>query len=259
MKRKLIFFDIDNTILDHFNGGIVPPSTLDALFQLRANGHTVGIATGKGPSYIERFLPEFGFDTYVALNGNIVNLDGKRIYTDSFDKDRINEFIQYAHKNDFPLTCGHLQGTRTIYKDDPRIQAYYDHFNASYPEIIEDFKELGSIHQMSVVVNIQQEQQVKQAFPEFTYARMNEFGMNVNPPGGGKEKGIAKILELTDFTKDDLIVFGDGLNDIGMFKLADTSIALGNAENELKELATYVTSPVYEDGIYKACKELDLI
>lgn len=51
----------------------------------------------------------------------------------------------------------------------------------------------------------------------------------------------------------DVVVFGDEKNDLSMFRDEWTSIAMGNAIDELKEKATYVTTPCDQDGIYNAC------
>ena len=50
-----------------------------------------------------------------------------------------------------------------------------------------------------------------------------------------------------------MVVFGDEKNDLSMFRDEWTSIAMGNAIDELKEKATYVTTPCDQDGIYNAC------
>ena len=52
----------------------------------------------------------------------------------------------------------------------------------------------------------------------------------------------------------DVVVFGDEKNDLSMFIDEWTSIAMGNAIDELKEKATYITSDADDDGIYNACK-----
>lgn len=259
MQKKLCFFDIDNTILDHFCGGIVPESTLKALKMLKENGHIVGIASGKGANYIETFIPEFPFDSYVALNGNYVKLNGEVIFQDTVPKDVLNRFIDYCTENDFAFMVGDIDGTKTTFKNDPRIKAYYDVFHMAYPKMIDDFHNLKDVYQMTIAITEDQEELVLPLFPELTFARMNKYGMNVNPGGGLKEKGLAKLLELTGYTKDDLVVFGDGLNDIGMFKLASTSVAMGNADPLLKKYASYITDFVSDDGIYKACLKLNLI
>ena len=53
---------------------------------------------------------------------------------------------------------------------------------------------------------------------------------------------------------EEVVVFGDGSNDVCMFLPEWTSIAMGNAIDELKNRASYVTANVDDDGIWKACR-----
>ena len=57
----------------------------------------------------------------------------------------------------------------------------------------------------------------------------------------------------------EIIVFGDGMNDIKMFEQAPYSVAMGNAAEPLKKIASYITEDIHADGIEKACKHLGLI
>ena len=57
----------------------------------------------------------------------------------------------------------------------------------------------------------------------------------------------------------DVIVFGDGINDVKMFEKAPFSIAMGNAVDEVKALASYITSDSDDDGVYLACKYFNWI
>ncbi|MEG1461991.1 MAG: HAD hydrolase family protein, partial [Anaerorhabdus sp.] len=74
-----------------------------------------------------------------------------------------------------------------------------------------------------------------------------------------KYKGIKKMVEFLGGQEEDIIVFGDGMNDIKMFEKAAFSVAMGNAEEELKKLASYITDDADSDGIYNACRHLQLI
>jgi hydroxymethylpyrimidine pyrophosphatase-like HAD family hydrolase len=56
----------------------------------------------------------------------------------------------------------------------------------------------------------------------------------------------------------DVIVFGDAKNDLSMFVDGWTKVAMGNAIDELKACADYVTTDVDKDGIYNACVALGL-
>ena len=53
-------------------------------------------------------------------------------------------------------------------------------------------------------------------------------------------------------------MFGDSENDLSMFVDGWTKVAMGNAIDELKARADYVTNDVENDGIYNACKALGL-
>jgi hydroxymethylpyrimidine pyrophosphatase-like HAD family hydrolase len=74
-----------------------------------------------------------------------------------------------------------------------------------------------------------------------------------------KYKGILKAVELMQGNPDDVIVFGDGINDIKMFQQAPFSIAMGNAVEEVKALASYITTDSDDDGVYLACKHFNWI
>ncbi|MDF9867640.1 Cof subfamily protein (haloacid dehalogenase superfamily) [Bacilli bacterium PM5-3] len=255
---KIIFFDIDGTIIDHFKKEI-PKSTILALKMLQDNNHTIAIASGKGPKFIETFIPDISFNTYVALNGNYAVYKNKVISKNYLDEKSVKSFCEYCLTNDLAFVLSDENGTKTLYKNDLRIKKYYDGFSLGYPEVIEKVNDYGSFFQMSIMIENDNEKNIQEIFPEFTFVRMSKYGMNVVSNNGLKEKGIKKILEYTKYTSNDLVVFGDGLNDIGMFKLAKTSVAMGNADDKLKENATYITNHISNDGIYNACKKLNLI
>lgn len=67
---------------------------------------------------------------------------------------------------------------------------------------------------------------------------------------GDKSHAITKILEYIDFSHQNLTVFGDSVNDIEMFKLANTSIAVANALDEVKKEANIILPHTNdEDGV----------
>lgn len=57
---------------------------------------------------------------------------------------------------------------------------------------------------------------------------------------GDKSHAITKVLEYMDFSHQDLTVFGDSINDIEMFKLAHTSVAVANALENVKKEANII-------------------
>ena len=91
------------------------------------------------------------------------------------------------------------------------------------------------------------------------YTRWCDAFCDVIPADGGKPAGIAAVLEHFDIDSEACVAFGDGGNDISMFRCVGTSVAMGNASDEVKSAASHVAPHVDEDGIARACRDLGLI
>lgn len=78
MEPCLIIFDIDGTLLDHDKE--LPESTKQAVKELKASGHVVAIATGRGPFMYENLRKELEIDTYISFNGQYVVHKNKEVY-----------------------------------------------------------------------------------------------------------------------------------------------------------------------------------
>ena len=87
-------------------------------------------------------------------------------------------------------------------------------------------------------------------FPDF---------FDVNPAGLSKAEGIEKILGMIGASREEIIAFGDGGNDKEMLEYAGTGVAMGNAMDDLKTMADYVTLSVDEDGISHAFRHFGLL
>lgn len=75
MKQKLIFLDIDGTLLPP-GEMTVPASAVEAIRQARANGHKVFLCTGRNLRMTKPLLA-YGFDGFVCSAGGYVGCDGK--------------------------------------------------------------------------------------------------------------------------------------------------------------------------------------
>lgn len=77
--------------------------------------------------------------------------------------------------------------------------------------------------------------------------------------GNSKSKGIDHVLEYYGIALKDTMAFGDGGNDIPMLGHAGIGVAMGNASDEVKAAADYVTTSVDEDGIMNALKHFGVL
>ena len=95
--------------------------------------------------------------------------------------------------------------------------------------------------------------------PGCSITRWSRFGIDVLPGSGDKVAGIRKYLALQGISREETIAFGDGENDIGMLRYAGIGVALGNAGEEVKAAALYVTADIDDDGIWKALEHFHIL
>ena len=83
--------------------------------------------------------------------------------------------------------------------------------------------------------------------------------VSATSPLAGKDRGVKALLDRFGYGDDNCIVFGDGGNDIPMLRAFSNSVAMGNARDEVREAASFVTSHIDEDGILNALRHFGVI
>ena len=77
-------------------------------------------------------------------------------------------------------------------------------------------------------------------------------------PEVSKAHGLAMIARDLGIKPEEIIAIGDSHNDIGMLQFAGLGVAMGNADEEVKQVARYVTRSNAEDGVAFVLEELVL-
>ena len=95
--RKIVFFDIDGTIYMYNKG--IPKDTIQAIKQLRENGHIAVICTGRTKSIVFSEILNIGFDGIIAGAGTYAEYNGEEIYRYVLDKDLLNETVDAMKKH----------------------------------------------------------------------------------------------------------------------------------------------------------------
>ena len=143
------------------------------------------------------------------------------------------------------LHTAELQGYLDYYKDDPSVATVSDLSemfmgNPGYVTIIGDKDEIESLY-----IRTREYNGWECLFQKDIYR--DEYWLEIAPRNSTKAKSILKLKEEYGFDK--LVVFGDSVNDIPMFKIADEAYAVSNAVDELKALATGIIGNNEEDAV----------
>ncbi|MFK2824851.1 Cof-type HAD-IIB family hydrolase [Bacillus sp. B190/17] len=254
---KIVFFDIDGTLLDHNKQ--LPPKTKEAVRLLRDNGVYTAIATGRAPFMFEDLREELDIHSFVSFNGQYVVFEGEVIYVNPLAAEALDRLKQYADQSGHPLVYMTEKVMKANCSGDTYIEESISSLKFPYPKVSPQFYKENDLYQTLVFCEESEESPYREQFPEFSFIRWHPYSLDILPAGGSKAEGIKKMMERLRFETAEVYAFGDGLNDIEMLELAGTGVAMGNALPPVKEIADMVTVDVDEDGIYLALKELRLI
>lgn len=258
MNKKYFFFDIDGTLTNQNPGGIILPSTHETLRKLKENGHFVAIATGRSECQAHDFAVECEIDNMVHDGGNGLTIDGKIVYIKPLDRKKALKVIHECINKQIPF-CVAIDNTTKRYshnddisKNNPTMKSF---FNVQVIENL-DYEALPEIHKIFIGLRPGEESRLEST-SELGYSRYHDDHIIIEPDD--KVKGIRDMMDYLKAPFEDVVVFGDGHNDLSMMKAAPFGIAMGNALDELKEVADYVTKRCDEDGIMYACRHFGWI
>ena len=224
VKKRTFAVDIDGTITEN-GGGRIHLDALESLRRLTNMGHNVIFVTGR--SSVEGFLLSvFGGTTKIAVGEN-----GGCITLDSNDHILLGDLEEC--KNAFQIIQNNIENVKEKLVF-PRMTEV----------VLERTFDLDLARKLLSEKNIQVE------------LSDSQYAYHINSPGIDKGTGFTKIMKKLSISRDDVIAIGDSATDIPLFKVAKTSIALGNASDQVKSAATMVMSANAGDGVLEALDKL---
>lgn len=248
MNRKYIFFDIDGTLTDDNPGGKILKSTFRALDKLKKNGHFVAIATGRAQWMAIDFARESGITNMVSDGGNGLTIDGQLQYIKPLDFNEANQVIDECILHHYPYAVS-ISNENILYSNRHEIENYSLHVHPVVDESL-DFHQVDAIYKIFIYLSKEEEKNLK--LDKLDYMRYFSDQIIIEPTE--KYHGILEMVKIMGGQEEDIVVFGDGHNDYSMIKQAPLGIAMGNAAQEIKDVANFVTKRNDDDGIEYACQ-----
>lgn len=259
LNKKIIFFDIDRTLYNPETKSI-PKSTIETLKQLHQREDIeIAIATGRA-YYMLHIIEEIKeyIDIYVLINGQIIIHEGVTIFRNPLSKSEVKKIVDLFEMNN--LQYGFLgEHTETLNIVDEKGKKAFELVSMNLPKVDPNFYKENDIYQMWAFCENHHHNYYKNELDNLSLVPWLGEGFDILSKGMSKEQGIRKILDILDVPRENSIAFGDGENDLEMLDFCGFSIAMGNASENAKKHADYITDDIDKDGIYKACKHLNLI
>ena len=257
-KIKVIFFDIDDTLRNSKTGFI--PSTIPTVFQqLRDRGILTGIATGRGIFGVVPEIKALKPDFFVTLNGAYIeDKKGSVLYSHKIARDKVEEYIAWTKEVgiDYGLVGSHEA------KLSRRTEMISQAIDPIYPdlEVDPDFYQKEDIYQMWTFEDQGDDLTLPESLAStLRMVRWHEHSSDVVSISGSKAAGVAKVVDQLGLKPENVMVFGDGLNDSELFDYAGISVAMGISHDKIKEKADYITKTLEEDGIFDALEGFGMV
>ena len=254
---KAAFFDVDGTLLSHRTKQI-PQSAREALEKLKASGIRCVVSTGRMIREMDRLpMGDVTFDAYITMNGQLtLNADREILYGMPLEGEVKDFVLRLFREREVPVILVEPDRLYLNYNCQ-RVTDVQTAISSRVPPLGE--YEGADIYQVCVYVSGEEEQVLAPIREICEVTRWHPGGVDVIAKGGGKRSAVSRYLEENGIAPEEIIAFGDGENDMGMLQLAGIGVALGNAEDQVKAIADYVTDDIDEDGLANALKHFGLI
>ena len=254
---KIIFFDIDGTLVDHATGAI-SLKTRETLKQLRKNGILLCIATGRSPASLPDFQ-DLHFDAFCTYNGSLCYAGSETIYQNPLHPADVTQVLQNAAAIGRPVSVA-VRNRLAANGIDVDLADYYRLAGLAL-SVAHDFDQVltQDIYQIMLGYRDDQREHITRGTQHVKLARSWDRAVDVVQATNSKGVAIDKILRYFHLPASQALAFGDSYNDIEMLQAVGTGVAMGNAPDQLKSIAKDVCGPVSEDGIYHYCVKHQLI
>lgn len=257
--RWLIAIDIDGTLVH--DDGFLAQRTIDEVARVRALGHEIVVATGRSASNAFPVIKDIGLSRgYAVCSNGAVTIELHESHERGF---KTHEVITFDPKPVLSELISALPNAHFAVEDIDGTYRFHREFPAyalgdkNHETPLEDL----TSHPVSRVVVLSPEHDAEEfgtmidrlGLHSVSYAIGYTAWLDIAPSGVSKASALEKQRQELGIKPSQVITIGDGRNDIQMFEwareLGGYAFAMGQAPEEVKDVATAVTAAVEDDGV----------
>ncbi len=211
---RLLLLDLDGTLTEDRNVTNLDIDAIESIRELQKTGIKVGLVSGNSYPVLR------GLYTYLGLNGGLVAENGCIVFFKG-EKHILCRKLEADIIQQFKITFG--------VKDTWQNEFRYCDFGFTPPKLTEEM--------------------AKWAKDRGLYIKSSGYAVHIAFEPAGKGIGVKKLIELHNIDRKEVAAIGDSSTDIELFNEVGLKIAVGNADDELKKIADYITSDKSGKGV----------
>lgn len=263
MRYKLVALDVDGTLLNQDRQ--ISSPTRKAIRRVRELGIEVTLCTGRmfctALPYAEELEVELPLVTY---NGGLVMKPRTKeiIYQRSLPREYAIQIIKGARQQGF--TINYYYEDRLLVEKITEQNQLYSNWSGVPLEQVEDLAALTYDPTKILLIGKQEslasfEKDCQGIFGAAVYITKSwPTFLEFLHPEATKGRGLKALTEYLGIQQSHVIGIGDSYNDLEMFRHSGLAVAMGNADEVIRQAADYVTATNEEEGVAQALKKLIL-
>lgn len=251
MKKayKIAFIDIDWTILNHKDHTFDYPS-IENIKKAQEKGLLIYFCTARTYISVENtgLLNLVKPDGIICTNGGLVFINDKLVKANVISEEIVRNVLKVANRHHVVLEFATFKEKYFTNNINQYVNNYYYIYYEKMPEVRKNAtKDITEM--LAFVPEKYDEKLIKELPQEIRYYRYDTYGVNLGYYQNYKGDSIRYVLETLNIKKEQALAIGDSQDDVSMFNEVGTSIAMGNAKDEIKEKATIVTDSIDDHGV----------
>lgn len=277
-SKKIMFFDIDGTLIDESPEHVKPESTLRALRLAREEGNLLFINTGRPRSIVGDDVREMGFDGFIYGCGTNIEIYGREVFYRTNEPEVCADIVRLVRECDASPMYERRDGV--FFDPFTRDLALVEGVKAGFVITGEDMRGCENWRDMQegfapagtklsrttedadfgfdkFVICYDEKTDIelfrRGIEGKFDFIDRGKGFAELVPCGFSKGGGIDAVIDAFGLEKSDTYAIGDSLNDLPMKGHVGTFISMGNGK-KLIPYADYVTDDIHADGLYNAMK-----
>lgn len=271
MSIKIIATDLDGTLMspDHIT---ITERTKNALLKAHNKGIKIAIATGRTLGFITPVTEQIPFVDYIIFsNGaSVYDLHEKKIiYKNHISPEITHKILKRldemnVYYNTYVDSKVYIQDNKQEFYTSRELPEDFLKIFMASSKVCENLREELNGKGAEIIAVYSADEALRNSLCEYfeslgllvTASLKDEIEATV--PSANKGTALGALCELLKIKKEEAMAFGDAMNDIQMIEFAAYSFAMGNACEDLKKAAAYITLSNAEDGLAKAVEEYAL-
>lgn len=256
---KAVFIDIDGTLVT--NRQLVS-SAQEVVRKLQNAGMKVALCTGRAYVHTQVVQETLGLTDAVYFNGGLAMSDEHVVLSLPLHRETMEHAIAVTEHHHLPAIL-HTDRETVVFESIPtKYQSILDGYQYPPLEVLDKLAFLEQntdVYQMNVFMPLLLDDVIRTDLPDCLLYRWHDEAVDLQRGNCDKSLGAKALLDYWSLSPEEAIHLGDGGNDIGMFHAVGHGVAMGNAEDEIKEHAHFVTDTAENHGVLKALSKLGII